>query len=107
MALLLTVLGLLIGLVSFSYMIKSNNFKLNEIGDFLSGSVGVIWGLAGLILVYVAFLGQKEQLINQGEELKLSREEQKLIRKEMKAQREQMELQNKAINNEQFENKPY
>lgn len=102
-ALILVVSGLVIGIYSFVHM-SNNSYKLNEIGDFLGGTVGAFWGISGLILVYVAFLGQKEQLMNQEEELKLSREEQKLTREEIKGQREQMELQNKTISSEQFEN---
>lgn len=32
--------------------------KASELGDFLGGTVGSLWSLAGLIFVYVAFLGQ-------------------------------------------------
>lgn len=102
LALIFVLTGLAIGIISI-YIMKEE-YRLNEIGDFLSGSVGAFWGIAGLILVYVAFLGQKEQLINQEEELRLSREEQKLIRLEMSGQKEQLILHNKSINNQQFEN---
>ena len=55
----------------------------NEVGDFLGGTMVGIWSLAGLILIYVAFLGQKQQMIYQQQELQLKRDDLELPRKEI------------------------
>jgi hypothetical protein len=45
-------------------------FAFNEYGDFVGGVVASIWSLAGLMFIYVAFLGQKLQLLLQQLELR-------------------------------------
>lgn len=82
----------------------------NEVGDFLGGTMVGIWSLAGLIFIYVAFLGQKQQMIYQQEELSLNREDLKLNRDEikqtnkaLKLQSQEMAKQNETIKRQQFE----
>jgi hypothetical protein len=72
-------------------------FNLNELGDFLGGVVGPLFSLAGLIIIYVAFLGQKQQLLLQQQELKATREE-------LAGQRKQLELQNRQTKKRNYEN---
>tara|TARA_R110002020_G_scaffold405057_1_gene615107 strand:- start:150 stop:1142 length:993 start_codon:yes stop_codon:yes gene_type:complete len=83
----------------------------NEVGDFLGGTMVGIWSLAGLILIYVAFLGQKQQMIYQQQELQLNRDDLELNRKEieqtnatLKLQRKEMANQNETAKRQQFEN---
>lgn len=82
-----------------------HQMRWNEIGDFLGGTMVGIWSLAGLILIYVAFLGQKQQMIYQQQELQLNRDELKLNREEiqqtndtLKSQRKEMAQQNEMQN---------
>jgi len=49
--------------------------SLEKLGSFLQGAVGSLWALAGLFLVFVAFLGQRLQLLYQQEELKATQDE--------------------------------
>lgn len=81
------------------------DFKsFSEFGDFVGGSVGSIWSLAGLLFVYVAFLGQKQSILNQQIEILYNQEELRATRKELAGQKEQMELQNATLKQQQFEN---
>ena len=87
-----------------------NQIKLNEVGDFLGGTMVGIWSLAGLILIYVAFLGQKQQMIYQRQELQLNRDDLELNRLEiqqtnatLKLQRKEMAQQNETAKRQQFE----
>jgi len=98
-----------IGLTVFSviYYICSNvqtEFGLNLLGDFLGGSVASLWALAGLFLIYVAFLGQKQQLLNQQLEIMYSQLEVKYTRLELAGQKREMVLQNETLLNQKFEN---
>src|SRR5258707_42283 len=47
--------------------------QLSQLGSYLQGSVASLWSLAAFLFVYVAFLGQKQQLLLQHEELELTR----------------------------------
>lgn len=47
--------------------------KLGVAGEFLGGTVGSIWALAGVILFFLALIYQKRELVLQREELKESR----------------------------------
>ncbi len=107
----LVVLGLLILFISTIYFFRienlkepNNDFNLNELGDFLSGSVAAIWSLAGLLFVYVAFLGQKQQLLQQQLEILFNQFELKQNRLELKNQRLEMTLQNDTLKIQKFEN---
>lgn len=97
----LVVIFVVVGLGAFIYGLRfyyiSGKITLPDLGSYLSGTVGTIWSLAGLLLVYIAFLGQKKQLGIQKEELVLNRQE-------VSGQREQMVLQNKTLLLQKFEN---
>ena len=83
------------GLVLFIF---ASEFKeLNLLGDFYGGSVASIWALSGVFFIYVAFLGQKLQLINQQTEIKLTRDE-------IKEQRDVMKSQSITLKIQQFDN---
>lgn len=95
---------LFIVFVTIYYFFDSKIAELNLIGDFLGGSVASLWALAGVFFIYVAFLGQKLQLIQQQDDINLSRKELKLTRKELKYQRKQMEEQTAIYRKQIFEN---
>jgi len=88
----------------FIALFSEEGLGLNEFGDYLGGTVASCWALAGLFFIYVAFLGQKVEMIYQREELKLTRNELEATREELKGQREQMELQNENLRTQNFEN---
>jgi len=71
--------------------------KYSYLGDLLSGTVVAFWSLGGVLFIYIAFLGQKQDLILQREELVLTRNE-------LKGQREQFEIQNITLEIQKFEN---
>lgn len=81
----------------------NGKLQLNEFGDYIGGTTGSLWGLAGLILVYVAFLGQKQQLLYQEIEIALNREELQSTREELKGQKEELAEQNKLNRLRRFE----
>lgn len=80
------------------------DFELNLLGDFLAGSMGAIWSLAGLFFIYVAFLGQKQQLLNQQLEIMYNQLELKYTRHELAGQQQEMKNQNKTLKIQNFEN---
>jgi|TARA_R100000479_G_scaffold51000_2_gene23951 hypothetical protein len=76
----------------------------NEVGDFLGGTMVGIWSLAGLVFIYVAFLGQKQQMIYQQQELDLNRQEIKQTNETLQLQQREMAVQNETAKRQQFEN---
>lgn len=72
----------------------------NSLGDFLAGTVGTLWALAGLIYIYIAFLGQKIQIEIQVKELRNSQYEVRLTRLEMRYQRAELIKQSKEAENQ-------
>lgn len=77
---------------------------LNKLGVFLSGTLASVWSLSGLFFIYVAFLGQKKQLLLQQIELLNSQLEVMYTQSELKGQKEAMNIQNQLITQQQFEN---
>ena len=63
--------------------------KISLLGSYLQGAVASLWSLAGLLFIYVAFLGQRQQLLSQDAELQ--------------NQRRQFEMQQASILQESFE----
>jgi hypothetical protein len=92
-------IGLFVGLIGvFKYVCfdvdSGAEFGLNLLGDYLAGSVASIWSLAGLFFIYVAFLGQKQQLLNQQLEMLYSQREIKYTQREFHYQKKEMKEQN-------------
>lgn len=83
---------------------KGEFYSLNLLGDFMAGAVASLWSLAGLFFIYVAFLGQKQQLINQQLEISLSQLEVKYTRLELAGQKQELQTQNKTMKQQRFEN---
>lgn len=99
--------GLVISLFSIIYFVFKNTeagFGLNLLGDFMAGTVASIWSLAGLFFIYVAFLGQKQQLLNQQVEIMYSQLEVKYTRLELHGQKNEMIQQNNTLRIQKFEN---
>jgi hypothetical protein len=81
-----------------------NGYGLNLLGDFMAGTVSSIWSLAGLFFIYVAFLGQKQKLLNQQLEIMFSQLEVKYTRLELAGQKKEMATQNATLIQQKFEN---
>ena len=96
--------GLFIGIAGFVIHTLGLNWNLSLYGDYVGGVVASTWSLAGLFIIYVAFLGQKQQLIQQKLELKYNQFEVRATRKELEAQKGQMIEQNKTLKQQRFEN---
>lgn len=99
--------GVLIAFISIIIYLCRNTdtgFGLNLLGDFMAGTVASIWSLAGLFFIYVAFLGQKQQLLNQQIEIMYSQLEVKYTRLELEGQKKEMIEQNKTLKQQRFEN---
>lgn len=99
--------GILVSISSIIYFVFKNNeggFALNLLGDFLGGSVASLWSLAGLLFIYVAFLGQKQQLLNQQLEIMYNQLEVKYTRLELAGQKQEMKEQNLTLRQQKFEN---
>ncbi len=99
--------GLLITVFGIIYYYLKNTetgYSLNLLGDFMAGTVSSIWSLAGIFFIYVAFLGQKQQLLNQQLEIMLSQLEVKYTRLELSGQKKEMATQNKTLKQQKFEN---
>ena len=92
------------GIVCYIFPEINGSLTLNELGDYFAGTVASSWSLAGLFFIYVAFLGQKQQLINQQIEITHSQAEVKATRHELKGQKEQLIEQNKTAKLQRFEN---
>ncbi|OGU28839.1 MAG: hypothetical protein A2057_11005 [Ignavibacteria bacterium GWA2_35_9] len=95
---------IIIGLITFSGFFFGDPAYLSQLGEYVGGIVASTWSLAGLIIIYVAFLGQKLQLLEQQKELVYNRFEVQATRKELAGQRLQMEEQNKTLRMQRFEN---
>ncbi|MDP3470220.1 MAG: putative phage abortive infection protein [Daejeonella sp.] len=99
--------GGLIGVLSiFWYLCKNEEtgFGINQLGDFMSGTVAALWSLAGLFFIYIAFLGQKQQILNQQLEIMYSQLEVKYTRLELAGQKAEMKEQNSTLKQQRFEN---
>lgn len=99
--------GLVIAIFAIVYYCIKNDiqgFSLNLLGDFMSGTVSATWSLAGLFFIYVAFLGQKQQLLNQQLEIMYSQLEVKCTRLELHGQKQEMIDQNNTLKHQRFEN---
>lgn len=108
---LLVCIGIVILVFALSKYYYDENMTLSALGDFLAGSMTAAWSLAGLFFIYVAFLGQKQQMIYQQDQLEINNQDLELNRQEIKQtnetlrlQREEMTKQNVTAKHQQFEN---
>ncbi|MFZ1320005.1 MAG: putative phage abortive infection protein [Ignavibacteria bacterium] len=100
----LIVLGFAVGILGIFIFEMNGKDEFEKFGNFSAGTVASIWSLAGIVLIYIAFLGQKLELLYQKEELQLNRKELEENRKVMTEQKREFELQNKTLQKQSFEN---
>lgn len=101
---ILIVIGFIAGVIGVTEHLLGSDMQLNIVGDYTGGVVASMWSLAGLFIIYVAFLGQKQQILHQKMELKYNRFEVKATRVELEGQKQQMIEQNKTLRQQRFEN---
>ena len=99
----LVAVGIFIAYCAWQIYSPRSVFSLTDMGTFLAGTLGPFWALAGVAIIYVAFLGQQLQLLYQQEELKENREELKSAREEVEAQKKEMQEQNETLRLQRFE----
>ena len=78
-------------------------WNLNLYGDYVGGTVASVWALSGVLFIYSAFLGQKQQLTLQQIELRYSRAEMNATREELIGQKHAMEKLNEINTKQLFE----
>ncbi len=95
-------------ILNFDFPVRKEYF--GQFGDLVSGVIGSLWALAGVILFYVALKEQREDfatnriaLQKQIEALTLQAEEFKLQRDEIEHTRTIYEEQSRALRKQQFE----
>lgn len=109
---ILYIVGLLVifGMyLSFDHFFASILLKLKpeiygQIGDYIGGTAGSIWALAGVILFYLALREQRKDLKINHRTLELQVEELEKQRSEMEHSRKIFEMQLKTQDLQRFEN---
>ena len=101
---ILVVFGFAAAIVGSFWFDFHSDRGLESFGNFAAGTVAAFWSLAGLVLIFIAFLGQKQELLLQKDELRSNREELKETREVMNQQKKEFELQNKTLSNQNFQN---
>ena len=92
LAALLVILGFVAAYVGYKAPRHDDNF-LNDLGNFgsyLQGTTASFWSLAGLLIIFVAFLAQKQQLKQQ--EAELARQEQQFRSQQESIRRQTFEV---------------
>lgn len=81
--------------------------SLSSFGSYLQGAVQSLWSLAAFLFIYVAFLGQKQQLKLQSEQFEIEQRQQedqiKQQQGQLEDQRQQFKIQNESIQRQAFE----
>ena len=76
----------------------------SALGDFVAGTAGPLWAVAGVLLVYLAFVGQRVQIVYQQAELRATRAEFSQQTDALSGQREEMERQVLEARRQTFDN---
>lgn len=95
---------LIFGWLLFYFSDEVDVKYLTALGSFAGGIVSSLFSLAGLFYIYVAFLGQQQQILYQRIDLEYNKEELSLTRNEIKNQSKEMKLQNETLMLQNFEN---
>ncbi len=99
----LGVLIILHGIVSL-FLPEKYSLNLNEMGDYFGGTVASFWALAGVLFIYMSFLGQKTELGYTRLEQQRSRLQLLYNQKEMVTQKYLIDEQVKGIKSEGMRN---
>src|SRR5690606_27475816 len=89
---------------AFYNFTNPRHLTMEETGSYIGGFSAPFASLSGILFVYVAFLGQRLQLIYQQQDLRTNQKELQQTREELRGQKEQLELQNQQFEKQSFEN---
>lgn len=84
---LFAVSGIVLGCFSWHKCIQICHWRMEDLATSLAGTTGLLWSGAGIILVYVVYLGQRIEIIQQRVELEENR-------KQLTLQAESLQKQN-------------
>ena len=93
LTLVLVLTGIVFFLIAWPTHLYPYFLKFNELGDFIAGTSGAIWALAGVVLIYQAFLGQRLQILQQQIEMTHSQEEIAILQDQINSQKQSLEKQ--------------
>lgn len=85
------------------WQLSCGTIGIGEFGDAVAGTTGVLWSLAGLGMIFAAFLTQQAQLKAQHIELDFAKQELAQSLEEMKQQTRLFEEQTKTLSAQRFE----
>jgi hypothetical protein len=71
LSLILALLFFILGIILILFG-NAQKMQLYELGDFLSGTTGILWSFSGVLLIVSTFILQRQQFHVQSEELKLN-----------------------------------
>lgn len=97
-------IGFIVGIIGSTYFNLKDTKGIESFGNFASGTVVALWSLAGVVLIFIAFLGQRLELMYQKEDLKLNRKELEETRRVLNDQKSEFQQQNKTLAKQNFEN---
>lgn len=95
--------GFAVGIIGSGYFDLSDPTGIEAFGNFASGTVVALWSLSGVVLIFIAFLGQRLELLYQKEDLKLNRRELEETRRVLNDQKAEFQQQNKMLSKQNFE----
>ncbi|SFB25516.1 hypothetical protein [Algoriphagus aquimarinus] len=87
----------------FNFIIFDSFLTLADFGGYVGGVASPFGAISGILFVYVAFLGQRQQLLFTQQEIRINQIELRETREEIKGQKEQLELQNKQFQIQSFD----
>jgi hypothetical protein len=88
----------------YNFFIFDRYFTFEELGTYIGGISTPFGAISGILFVYVAFLGQRQQLIYNQQEIRVNRKALEDSLKEAESQRIAIEMQNKQFQIQSFEN---
>lgn len=100
----LAMAGLLAALLGTWMFGRGHVSAPSELGDYVAGTAGPLWALAGVLLVYLAFVGQRVQLVYQQAELRATRTEFTQQTAALEGQQAEMERQVLESRRQTFDN---
>ncbi|TXE05541.1 MFS transporter [Algoriphagus aquimarinus] len=87
----------------FNFIVFDSFLTLADFGGYIGGVASPFGAISGILFVYVAFLGQRQQLLYTQQEIRINQIELRDTRKEIEGQKEQLILQNKQFQIQSFE----
>lgn len=87
----------------FNFFVFDRYFTFEELGTYIGGISGPFGAISGILFVYVAFLGQRQQLLFNQQEIRVNRKALEDSLREQTEQRIAIEAQNRQFQIQSFE----